>query len=313
MRCTNCGNDLPPGVRFCPKCGTPSAPTTAPVAPAQPTASFNAPSVPHQPLSGIGTAQAQKKSGCGKALLVLSILGALIIGVVGFGVYYGYYALSDKLKSSEAYTVAVSTLKQNPAVAEKMGAITGTGFPMGTFKEDGDGSGVAAYRMSVTGTKASGTYDVAMSRRAGKWYLTTGRVTLSGGETINLRGPNANTTDGAPEATDGDADAPLPPPVPGRAGAASGGALDGKAVSKPEPAYPPIAKAAKAAGAVVVQVVVDENGRVTSARAVSGHPLLRQSAEAAARGATFKPNISSIVSGRPAKTTGTLTYNFVAQ
>src|SRR2546421_4762709 len=36
----------------------------------------------------------------------------------------------------------------------------------------------------------------------------------------------------------------------------SGGILNGKAVSKPQPIYPPIAKAARAQGSVVVQIVV---------------------------------------------------------
>jgi protein TonB len=68
-----------------------------------------------------------------------------------------------------------------------------------------------------------------------------------------------------------------------------------------------VAKAAKASGAVVVQVLVDETGKVTSANAVSGHPLLRQSAVQAAYQARFKP---TMLSGKPVKVTGTITYNF---
>ena len=90
----------------------------------------------------------------------------------------------------------------------------------------------------------------------------------------------------------------------------SGGVLNGKAISKPQPAYPAIAKAAKASGNVTVQVLVDERGNVISARAVSGHPLLQQSAVSAARGAKFRP---TLVSGQPVKVTGVITYNFVLQ
>ena len=90
----------------------------------------------------------------------------------------------------------------------------------------------------------------------------------------------------------------------------SGGVLNGKAISKPQPAYPPIAKAAGASGAVSVQVLVDERGNVISANAVSGHPLLRQSAVAAARQAKFSP---TLLSGQPVKVTGVITYNFVLQ
>ncbi|MDQ6861375.1 MAG: TonB family protein [Verrucomicrobiota bacterium] len=58
----------------------------------------------------------------------------------------------------------------------------------------------------------------------------------------------------------------------------SGGVLNGKAISKPQPAYPPTAKGSGASGTVKVEVVVDEKGRVASAKAISGHPKLRDAA-----------------------------------
>jgi protein TonB len=102
---------------------------------------------------------------------------------------------------------------------------------------------------------------------------------------------------------------PPPPPTPPRA-PISGGVLNGKAISLPKPAYPAIARTAHASGTVVVQVVIDENGNVISAHAVSGHPLLQAVAVAAARGARFSP---TKLSGQPVKVTGVITYNFVAQ
>lgn len=108
------------------------------------------------------------------------------------------------------------------------------------------------------------------------------------------------------------ADEPPPPPpkpTPPRA-PISGGVLNGKAISLPKPAYPPIARQAHASGTVVVQVTIDENGNVISATAVSGHPLLRAVAVSAARGARFSP---TKLSGQPVKVTGVITYNFVAQ
>jgi periplasmic protein TonB len=101
---------------------------------------------------------------------------------------------------------------------------------------------------------------------------------------------------------------PTPPPKPKTI--VSGGVLNGKAISKPQPAYPPIAKAARASGTVTVQIVVDESGRVISASAVSGHPLLQQAAVAAARQARFSP---TLLSGQPVKVSGVITYNFVLQ
>ncbi len=88
----------------------------------------------------------------------------------------------------------------------------------------------------------------------------------------------------------------------------SGGVLNGRAVSLPQPAYPAIAGAAHASGTVVVQVLIDERGCVVSAHAVSGHPLLQQAAVEAARKACFAP---TRLSGEPVKVTGVLTYNFV--
>ena len=102
---------------------------------------------------------------------------------------------------------------------------------------------------------------------------------------------------------------PKPTPEPKKT-IVSGGVLNGKAISKPQPAYPPIAKAARASGTVTVQIVVDESGRVISANAVSGHPLLQQAAVAAARQARFSP---TLLSGQPVKVSGVITYNFVLQ
>jgi TonB family protein len=90
----------------------------------------------------------------------------------------------------------------------------------------------------------------------------------------------------------------------------TGGVLNGKAISKPMPAYPPDAKAAGAQGTVTVRIVVDEAGRVVEAEAVSGHELLRDAAVAAARKARFSP---TLLQGQPVKVSGVITYNFVLQ
>ncbi|HST53087.1 MAG TPA: energy transducer TonB [Pyrinomonadaceae bacterium] len=112
-----------------------------------------------------------------------------------------------------------------------------------------------------------------------------------------------------------------PPPPPRASGcrllngkpcvlSVSAGVLDGKAISKPEPVYPPIAKASGAQGSVKVQVLVDEDGDVISAQALSGHPLLQQAAVAAALQAKLSP---TLLSGQPARVSGTLTYNFALE
>lgn len=90
----------------------------------------------------------------------------------------------------------------------------------------------------------------------------------------------------------------------------SGGVLNGKAITLPPPEYPAVARAAKASGNVTVEVTIDEEGNVISARSVSGHPLLQSAAVTAARQAKFSP---TRLSGQPVKVNGVLVYNFVAQ
>ncbi len=113
----------------------------------------------------------------------------------------------------------------------------------------------------------------------------------------------------AGQAGDDEGGAPPPPVVKAVPKQISGGVLNGKAISLPKPPYPPAAKAVRAGGSVSVQVLIDENGNVVSASAVSGHPLLRAAAASAARGARFSP---TKLSGQPVKVSGVITYNFVA-
>jgi TonB family protein len=100
---------------------------------------------------------------------------------------------------------------------------------------------------------------------------------------------------------------PTPPPVPKKV---SLGVINGKASRLVTPPYPAAAKAVRAAGAVNVSVSIDVNGNVTSANAVSGHPLLRAAAEQAARASKFTP---TVLSGVAVPVTGIIVYNFVAQ
>jgi protein TonB len=87
-----------------------------------------------------------------------------------------------------------------------------------------------------------------------------------------------------------------------------GGDLRGKLISGRPPAYPAVARSARAQGIVTVKITVDEDGFVAAAEAVSGHPLLRSAAERAARAACFSP---TLLSGKPAKVSGSISYNFV--
>jgi len=84
----------------------------------------------------------------------------------------------------------------------------------------------------------------------------------------------------------------------------------GRALELPKPDYPRIARAGHASGEVKVQVIIDVDGKVIAAAAVSGHPLLYGVSVAAARQARFTP---TKFNGEPVKVTGVISYNFVAQ
>ncbi len=313
MTCQNCGNEVAPYLKFCPKCGTPAA---------------SAPSAYSPPAEQMQSSWAQnpqfaqtpvkRKSRVGKVLLIIGLVLMLIVAGVGVAVYFGYRYLERTLKASEAYALAESTLKESEAVKARMGAIRNTGFPIGSFKEDADGTGNAVFNMSVEGEKASGRYFVVMRREKSRWSIVHATVNLADGESIKIidvttpggdddrpednTNGNANSNANQPPASNTNRNTNSRP--------ISGGVLNGKAISKPAPPYPPAAKAARAQGTVTVEVIVDEEGKVISAKAVSGHPLLHASAESAARQARFSP---TLLSGKPVKVSGIINYNFTLE
>lgn len=100
-------------------------------------------------------------------------------------------------------------------------------------------------------------------------------------------------------------DPPPPPPPPSPPTPIS----VGDAVVKVQPQYPTKARRVSAVGMVDVQVTISPEGRVTEAKAISGHPLLREAAEEAAIQWVFKP---AIANGAPVSTQIILTFRFKA-
>ena len=84
----------------------------------------------------------------------------------------------------------------------------------------------------------------------------------------------------------------------------NGGVLNSKAIYMPVPEVP----SGEATGVVLVAVLVDEQGSVIEARAVSGPQHLHAAAVGAARLARFSP---TLLMGEPVRVSGTLSYNFV--
>lgn len=83
----------------------------------------------------------------------------------------------------------------------------------------------------------------------------------------------------------------------------NGGMLNGKAIYLPQPEVAP----GEATGVVLVQVLIDEQGTVIEAKAVSGPQHLQAAAVNAAKLARFSP---TTLMGEPIKVAGTLSYNF---
>jgi TonB family protein len=123
---------------------------------------------------------------------------------------------------------------------------------------------------------------------------------------MDLKTPAVSTNQGAP-VIDLDSE---PPPSPGPKPIlkpVSGGVLNGTALYLPPPIYPEAAKRMRTAGVVIVDVVLDETGKVVSATASSGPAILRETAVQAALKAKFSP---TKLSGQPVKVSGVINYKF---
>jgi len=84
--------------------------------------------------------------------------------------------------------------------------------------------------------------------------------------------------------------------------------INGDALWLPKPPYPPIAKQLGIEGTVNVQVLVDETGKVISAKVVAGNPALARAAQQAALNARFSP---TMIGEQAVKVSGIIIYNFV--
>jgi protein TonB len=73
------------------------------------------------------------------------------------------------------------------------------------------------------------------------------------------------------------------------------------------PNYPEVARRLRITGLVQVDVIVDENGKVISAKVLSGPGSLRDVALQAALRARFSP---TKLSGQSVKISGQINYNF---
>jgi protein TonB len=78
------------------------------------------------------------------------------------------------------------------------------------------------------------------------------------------------------------------PKVPVRIG---GSLKPPRLIFGPDPIYPTLAKQARISGVVVIEAIIDEEGKVTGMRVVSGHPLLVPAALSAVAKRKYEPTI----------------------
>jgi TonB family protein len=88
------------------------------------------------------------------------------------------------------------------------------------------------------------------------------------------------------------------------------GQLNSLALKLAVPVYPQVAQKLNVQGKVTVQITLDEEGKVVSAKAVNGPGMLRAASEDATRNSKFKP---TIIGNRAVKATGFVVYNFVTK
>lgn len=284
---------------------------------------------PNQAQSGGSFQQpppVQRPRGClgrnWKWMVPVGCLG-LVLGLAALIAGIFFFAMSA-VKSSDVYRGALGVVQTHPAAKERLGEPIKDGwFVKGNIKFDA-GGGSANFDVPVSGPEKAGTLFVRAVSPEGAWMYERLDLAVEGGETVSLLDrsvaqppPGAavdveeDADDAAPEETEAaEGGAPAGSPSPPDGEAVSEGALDGKAISKPQPPYPALAKAARASGLVTVRVTVDETGHVVSATPVSGHPLLQAASAEAAKQARFAPTLRD---GEPVKVTGVLTYNFVLE
>jgi TonB family protein len=158
-----------------------------------------------------------------------------------------------------------------------------------------------------TGIEPRGSRKLELPRADGGFIVVHGNSEHLEARVVGLRFEDGEVWGSLP---------PPPPPPPPQEIPVNGdaklirmpdGVFANSATHRVVPESPPLARAARITGSAVVEVTVDEGGSVIAARAISGHPLLKDAAVNAARQWLFSP---TTLSGVPVKVIGTLTFNF---
>ena len=178
-------------------------------------------------------------------------------------------------------------------------AVVGTLFAIGheLFAQPVGGGAIVAIDEGAasSGPKAK---ENAGAGTSNKKYTTQTKSTKSGG---------ARAGKGKPAPIPGQLRSPEPRPYSGPVLGDKYTFLNFEVISAEKPIYRRAAKQAGASGLVQVEVLIDENGDVLTARARTGNKLLWDEAERAALASKFNKPTDN---GRPARAMGFLVYRF---
>ncbi len=98
-----------------------------------------------------------------------------------------------------------------------------------------------------------------------------------------------------------------PRAAPAHPGTVSALVLQSRLVRRVDPVYPEFAKRSRIEGSVYLRITVNENGRVSRAEVIRGHPLLTQSALDAVRQWKYTP---TLLHGRAVPVNGTVVIHY---
>ena len=99
-----------------------------------------------------------------------------------------------------------------------------------------------------------------------------------------------------------------PPPVPVARPPRVSRMMEGNLIYKPQPAYPPMARAARVQGPVVLRAIISKAGTIENLQVLSGHPLLVKAAIDAVSQWRYRPyNLN----GEPVEVETRVTVNFI--
>ena len=82
---------------------------------------------------------------------------------------------------------------------------------------------------------------------------------------------------------------------------------EGDLIRKVQPTYPPLARAARIQGTVVLQAVISKQGGIENLRVLAGHPMLVPAAIEAVRQWRYRPYI---LNNEPVEVETQITVNF---